>query len=470
MSPCHAWAGLALSLLAAGAAPAQTTAPAPEPVGRKLIEIYRVAPGQHEAFLRAIAKFDEANVRGGVPPRQLYVHSDGASWDFLLIQDAEYPEGKGEAVGKAYREMGLPGGPRFFTEFRAFLLEHTDTFANGPTTAAAYLAELDARPPSAGLGAPQNPRYELRHAVPLGGTPRWDYVQVDAAARRVYVAHDTAIDVLDLDSHQVVGHVTGLAGAHGIALAPEFGRGFVASGDNDTAVAFSLATLEVLGRSRVGKDPDSIAYEGVSRRVVTLDSAGASATLLAAESLAPVATVPLGGTPEFAVADGRGGVFVNIAQTAEVVRLDMAAARVAARFTLPGCTEPTALAFDPAHRRLYSACGNGVLVGLDAETGRVIGRATIPGGADTALWDARAARLLVSTSDGTVTVLGVDAAGAPAVRTSLPTRATGRTMALDPVTGALLVPAVDLEWNWSKRSATFAAGGLKLYVFEPAGR
>lgn len=138
-----ALAGAFLSTTAWAQTPA---APPVEPVGRKLVEIYRVAPGKHEEFLRVIARLDEANRKAGLPPRQLFVHSDGASWDFLLIQDAEYPEGKGEAVGKAYKEMGLPTGPRFFTEFRALLLEHTDTFAKGPTTAGAFLAELDATP------------------------------------------------------------------------------------------------------------------------------------------------------------------------------------------------------------------------------------------------------------------------------------------------------------------------------------
>lgn len=143
----------------AAAAAAQTPAPPPEPVGRKLVEIYRVAPGKHEEFLRAIARLDEANRRAGLPPRQLYVHSDGASWDFLLIQDAEYPEGKGMEVGKAYREMGLPTGPRFFTEFRALLIEHTDTFASGPTTAGAWLAALDATPRAtfSGVSSPAQP-------------------------------------------------------------------------------------------------------------------------------------------------------------------------------------------------------------------------------------------------------------------------------------------------------------------------
>ena len=145
---------LAAATLFPGTASAQAPAAplATEPVGRKLVEIYRVAPGQHEAFLRVIAKLDEANRRAGLPPRQLFVHSDGASWDFLLIQDAEYPEGKGEAVGRAYRDMGIPTGPRFFTEFRSLLLEHTDTFAKGPTTAGAFLADLDATTPATFLG------------------------------------------------------------------------------------------------------------------------------------------------------------------------------------------------------------------------------------------------------------------------------------------------------------------------------
>lgn len=147
---------LAAALFSTTASSQGPAAPPPaEPVGRKLVEIYRVAPGQHEAFLRVIARLDEANRRAGVPARQLFVHSDGASWDFLLIQDAEFPEGKGELVGKAYKEMGIPTGPRFFTEFRKLLIEHTDTFAKGPTTAGAFLADLDATPRLTFVDAPQ---------------------------------------------------------------------------------------------------------------------------------------------------------------------------------------------------------------------------------------------------------------------------------------------------------------------------
>lgn len=469
-------ATLALALLSAllpcgPAAPQEAAAAPPEPVGRKLVEIYRVAPGRHEAFLRAIALFDEANRRGGVPPRQLYVHSDGASWDFLLIQDAEYPEGKGEAVGRAFREMGLPGGPRFFTEFRSLLLEHTDTFAQGPTTAAAYLAELDARPAAVRLDGSAPPRaYELRAALPLGGTARWDYLQVDAGARLLYVAHDSVVEVIDLDTRAVVGQVSGLGGAHGLAIVPELGRGFVASGDRDRVTAFDLATREHVAEAPVGREPDSATWEPVSRRLLVWNGGSRDVSILDASSLRPLATLPLDGTPEFAVADGRGAVFVNLEEPAHVVRVDAGAAAVAARYPLPGCRGPRGLALDPRGRLLFSACANELLVVIDADSGRFVGSGRIGSGADAVVFDSARSRVFVSSPEGFVSAFDVGPGGALSAPWQVQTRATGRTMALDPATGVLYVPAVDLTLDWSARRAEFAPGGLRLFVFEPAAR
>ena len=81
-----------------------------------LVEIYRIAPGQHEAFMRMIALFDEANRRAGLPPRQLYVHQDGADWDFMLIQPAETPDDKEKALADAYKALNTPSGPNFFVK------------------------------------------------------------------------------------------------------------------------------------------------------------------------------------------------------------------------------------------------------------------------------------------------------------------------------------------------------------------
>src|ERR1700730_18665020 len=113
---------------------------AAEPVPRMLVEIYHIAPGQHTAFLEAIAKYDEANRIAGLPHRQLYVHDDGASWDFMLIQPAETPADKAAALKAAWEKLGLPTGADFFLSFRQFIASHEDTFVNGPTTAADFLA------------------------------------------------------------------------------------------------------------------------------------------------------------------------------------------------------------------------------------------------------------------------------------------------------------------------------------------
>jgi hypothetical protein len=128
-----------LCLLLASTAMAQTPNPIPEPA-QKLIEIYRIAPGQHEAFLQMIAQYDEANRIAGLPPRELYVHQDGASWDFLLIQPAETPADKKDALAAALKKV--MGNKKHFFEFRKFIAEHTDTFVSGPQSAADYLARM----------------------------------------------------------------------------------------------------------------------------------------------------------------------------------------------------------------------------------------------------------------------------------------------------------------------------------------
>ena len=130
----------ALALCGAAPAAGQQAAPAPQ---RMLVEIYRIAPGQHEAFMKMIALFDEANRRAGLPPRQLYVHQDGADWDFMFIQPAETPDGKEQALADAYKALNTPRGPDFFVKFRAFIAEHTDTFVSGPTNAADWLKKLE---------------------------------------------------------------------------------------------------------------------------------------------------------------------------------------------------------------------------------------------------------------------------------------------------------------------------------------
>lgn len=133
----------ALALVAGVAAAAVVPAARADDAPRKIVEIYRIAPGQHVAFLKMIALFDEASREAGIPPRQLYVHQDGADWDFMLIQDAEYTDEQSKKLDAAMTRRGLPRGAHFFVEFRKLIAGHTDTFVEGPTTADAWLRKLE---------------------------------------------------------------------------------------------------------------------------------------------------------------------------------------------------------------------------------------------------------------------------------------------------------------------------------------
>jgi hypothetical protein len=107
-----------------------------------VIEIYRVAPGKHEEFLRQIALYDQANAEAGLPPRQLFVHQGGADWDFLILQPAEHTDEESAKLDAAFKKLGIPQGAKFFVNFRTLIAEHTDTNVEA-TTAAEYLKKLD---------------------------------------------------------------------------------------------------------------------------------------------------------------------------------------------------------------------------------------------------------------------------------------------------------------------------------------
>jgi len=128
------------SLLAQSETDGEASQPAPV---RKLVEIYRIAPGKHEEFLRFLAFLDEINIKAGLPARDLYIHSDGADWDFIIIQPASTPPDKADALARAWDESGAPSGANFYLYIRQFIAEHSDTFATGPTTAADYLSGVD---------------------------------------------------------------------------------------------------------------------------------------------------------------------------------------------------------------------------------------------------------------------------------------------------------------------------------------
>jgi DNA-binding beta-propeller fold protein YncE len=298
-------------------------------------------------------------------------------------------------------------------------------------------------PPTAApaAGAPAKSGYHVVREIPVGGEGGWDYLAVDAAARRLYVSHSDRVVVLDADSGKRVGEITGLSGVHGIVVAPDLGRGFISNGRSSTVTIFDLATLAKLGEVKsTGENPDAILYDPASKRVFAFNGRSADATVIEAATGKVAGTVALSGKPEFATTDLQGRVFVNLEDKSEIVAIDPRALTVKARWPLKPCAEPSGMAIDRRSHRLLSGCDNQLAAWVDFESGRVVETVPIGRGVDANAFDPGTGLAFSSNGrDGTLTVLREDAPDRLTVVENVPTRRGARTMALDEKTHTLFL-------------------------------
>jgi YVTN family beta-propeller protein len=272
----------------------------------------------------------------------------------------------------------------------------------------------------------------------------FDYVTVDSAARRVYLSHGTEIKVIDADNGSVVGTIGGLKQTHGVAVASEFGRGFITDGAQGKVIIFDLKTLKVTGDAKADKDADSVAYDPASERVFVMNGDPNSSTVIDAKSGEVVGTIPLGGGPEFAVADGKGTVFVNLEDKAELVAIDSKTLKIKSRWPLAPAGAPTALAIDKEHRRLFSAGRNPQnLVVLDADSGKVIQSFPISAGVDAAVFEPETGMIFVSTREGFVHIFHEDTPDKYSEVEKVKTEFGAKTMGLDSKTHNIFVDTAD---------------------------
>ncbi len=305
----------------------------------------------------------------------------------------------------------------------------------------------------AGAGAAQQPGspansagggYHLIHRFTLGGEGGWDYLLLDAASRRLYVPRSTRVIVIDADNGTVVGEIPNTPGVHGVALAPDAGRGFTSNGRDTSVTIFDLGTLREVGRVKTtGGNPDAIVYDPASRRVFTFNGAGANATAIDAATGTVVGTVALVGKPEFAVATGDGRIYVNIEDKAEVAAIDARGLTVTARWPLKPCEEPTGLALDPEHRRLFAGCSNKLMAIVDAGNGRLLATLPIGGGVDGTAFDPATGLAFSSNGEGTLTVVREDDPNRFTVVENVPTQRGARTLALDAKTHTIYLATAE---------------------------
>jgi YVTN family beta-propeller protein len=265
---------------------------------------------------------------------------------------------------------------------------------------------------------------------------------LDPTGNRLFIAHSSSIVVVDLTSGKQVGEIPA-AGAHGIALVPDKQRGFSTNGRAGTVTVFDLQTLKPQSEIKVGENPDAIIYDPHSQRVIVMN--GRSQELMAIDpaNLKVVATVPLGGKLEFAAADS-AHVYVNVEDKGEIASVDTKTWKVAQRWKLNGCEDPSGLALDDKLGRLFAVCGNKQMVVVDTNTGNLIATLPTGDGTDAAAFDPELKYAFASNGEGTLTVVRQTRDGKYEVAGNVKTARGARTMALDPKSHRIYVATAEL--------------------------
>ena len=252
----------------------------------------------------------------------------------------------------------------------------------------------------AALPAFAQKQFKITDRVKLGGEGGWDYLTYDNVGHRLFITRGSHVMVVDTETLKVAGDIPDLSGIHGVALAPEFNRGFVSNGGDNTVTIFDLKTLKKLDSVKVGERPDAILYEPFSKHVFTFNARSQDSTVIDAATGKVVGTIALGGKPEFPASDGKGKLYVNIEDKSQIAEVDVTKLAVLNTWSVAPCQEPSALAFDMEHHRLFAGCGNKMMAVVDSDSGKVMTTVPIGEGVDAGRFNPKTQEVFMSCGEG----------------------------------------------------------------------
>jgi len=320
-----------------------------------------------------------------------------------------------------------------------------------------------------------NELYHFLREIPIGGEGGWDILTIDSAESRLYLSHATKVVVVDLSKNAVAGEITDTPGVHAFVPVPEVQRGFSSNGKESKSSIVDLTTLKTTSKIDTGPNPDAVVYEPRHGEVYVFNHTGNSVTVINAKAAAVAATIPLEGNPEFAAVDENAGrVYCNIEDKSEVAVIDVNKHEVVAHWSLAPGEEPSGIALDATHHRLFSGCHNQMMVMLDTESGKVINTVPIGAGVDGCAFDDARQLAFASCGDGTTTIAREEAPDKLTVLQTLKTERGARTMALDPQTHRIYLPTAKFQPpptpspGASPSRPTIVPNTLKLLVYGPA--
>ena len=277
-----------------------------------------------------------------------------------------------------------------------------------------------------------------------GGDTGWDLLAYDSGSNRLFVSRGKHVQVLDGQSGKLIGDITGTEGVHGIAIAPDAGKGFTSNGKTNSVTVFDLPGLKVLKQIPLaGRKPDTILYDPASHHVLVFNGDSNNVSVIDPIKEAEIATIPLPGQPELAAVDGQGHAYVNLEDKGQVVALDVVHDKVDAVWPLGDCEGPTGLALDAGHHRSFSACQNHKMVVLDTSSGKVVASLPIGEHPDGAAFDPGLGLVYSPNGEGTLTVIKEQDPDHFSVAATVVTQKSARTIVLDPASHRLFLPVAE---------------------------
>jgi DNA-binding beta-propeller fold protein YncE len=304
---------------------------------------------------------------------------------------------------------------------------------------------------SASAQTAQTKGYHLLKTISLPSAPGtreyFDYLYVDADARRVYVTQGTEVDVLNADDFSLVGKIGGLQLSHAVVILKELGKGFVTDGDGKKVVSFDPKTLKVTGEVVTGQeDTDALVYDPASKYLFSINGNSANATVIDPVKMTAVKMIDLGGAAEFGVVDGKGLLFDNNEAKNDIAVIDTHALEIKSRWPTAPAGTVTALAADFKNNRLFSAGRKPqFLVMMDATNGKVLQSFPISAGVDAAVFEPDTNLLFASTREGVVHIYHEDSPDKLTEVQTLKTEYGAKTMAVDPKTHNIFVSTSDFD-------------------------
>ncbi|MEI6506836.1 MAG: YncE family protein [Bacteroidota bacterium] len=290
--------------------------------------------------------------------------------------------------------------------------------------------------------------------INIEGNGGWDYLTVDETTNRLFVSHGTVVNVVDTKEKKSVGIIEDTKGVHGIALAESLNKGFVSNGKDTSVTIFNLKTLHIISKTKItGINPDAILYDQFSQKVFVFNGRTNNATVIDASTDKVVATIPLSGKPEFSVSNNNGLIYVNIETKNEIAVINAKTLTVEKTWTITPGDEPSGLAIDNKTHRLFSVCGNKMMVVTDATNGKVITTLPIGDHCDGLVFDEQKKLIFTSNGEGTITVIREENENNFSVVETITTQKGAKTIALNNKTHQLFLsvaeygetPAVTVE-------------------------